>query len=163
MTRRLLPFPLLALLLLAMWLLLNETLAIGHVLIGAGFALLATLAYRRLQDPVASARRLRVAMQLLGVVVWDVVRSNIAVARIVLRFGARDSSAGFLDIPLALRNPAGLAALACIITATPGTAWAGYDSARGMLTLHILDLVDEAAWIETIKRRYERRLREIFE
>ena len=56
----------------------------------------------------------------------------------------------------------GLAALACIITACPGTTWARYDSTANVLTMHILDLVDEQAWIETIKQRYERRLLEIF-
>lgn len=161
--KRWLPFPILPLLFLAMWLALNQTFAISHVLIGAALAFGATRAYRRLQAPMASARRVRVAMELLGAVLWDVVRSNVAVARIVLGLGARDTTPGFLDISLSLRNPAGLAALACIITATPGTAWAGYDSARGILTLHILDLVDEATWIEIIKSRYERRLLEIFE
>jgi len=69
---------------------------------------------------------------------------------------------GFLDIPLTLRNPAGLAALACIITSTPGTAWAGYDATSGVLTMHVLDLVDAEAMRDTIRERYERRLMEIF-
>lgn len=62
-----------------------------------------------------------------------------------------------------MRNPFGLAALAVIITATPGTVWVDYDAGEGMLTIHVLDLVDEATWIGTIKHRYERRLMEIFE
>ena len=53
--------------------------------------------------------------------------------------------------------------LACIITATPGTVWARYDSARSMLTLHVLDVVDENAQVNVIKHRYERPLMEIFE
>lgn len=163
MMRRLLPFPLLTLLFLALWLLLNETLAIEHVFIGALLAFGAALVYRRLQQPFARWRRVKAALQLSGAVVRDIVRSNIAVARIILRLGTRSATSGFLDIPLSLRHPAGLAVLACIITATPGTAWAEYNSTRGVLTLHILDLVDEAAWIETIKSRYERQLREIFE
>jgi multicomponent K+:H+ antiporter subunit E len=92
-----------------------------------------------------------------------VIRSNIAVSRIVIHRGARGQTAGFLEIPLRLRNPAGLAALACIITSTPGTTWAGYDSGSGVLTMHILDLVDEEAWVHTIQDRYERRLMEIFQ
>jgi multicomponent K+:H+ antiporter subunit E len=165
-----LPFPLLWLALVALWLLLNQTLWIGHVLLGAVLAFAACLALRRLQAPRASTqqsagglRRAGVAVLLLGHVAIDIVRSNIAVARIVLHPGTRDRTAGFLDIPLALRDPAGLAVLACIITATPGTAWARHDAERGVLTLHILDLVDDAAWIRTIKGRYERRLLEIFE
>ena len=37
------------------------------------------------------------------------------------------------------------------------------DAAKGILLLHVLDLVDETAWIRLIKDRYERRLMEIFE
>jgi multicomponent K+:H+ antiporter subunit E len=62
-----------------------------------------------------------------------------------------------------VRHPGGLAALACIITATPGTSWARYDAARNTLTIHVLDLVDEEAWVRLFKGRYERRLMEIFE
>ena len=56
-----------------------------------------------------------------------------------------------------------LAALACIVTATPGTVWVEYDSMRGTMLLHVLDLVDEKAWVRTIKNKWERRLMEIFE
>jgi multicomponent K+:H+ antiporter subunit E len=96
-------------------------------------------------------------------VLADIARSNIAVARIVLHPGARKQTSGFLNIPLELRNPAALAVLACIITSTPGTAWACYDSKRSVLTLHVLDLVDDEAWLHIIKHRYERRLLEIFQ
>lgn len=160
---RWLPFPLLWALLLAMWLLLNETLAAGHVILGALVALFATHALSALQVPQARLRRPAAMMQLAALVLADIVRSNIAVARIVMHAGTRKQTSGFLDIPLELRHPGGLAVLACIITSTPGTAWAGYDSARGILTMHILDLVDEGTWVRTIKDRYERRLLEIFE
>lgn len=168
--RRWLPFPVLWLALTAMWLLLNESLWIGHALLGGALAYFACLLYARLEPPSVSRqpsgspwRRAVVAAELLVDVVLDIVRSNAAVARIVLRAGRGKPTAGFLDIPLELRNPAGLAILACIITATPGTAWARHDSERGILTLHILDLIDEAGWIRIIKGRYERRLLELFE
>ncbi len=154
----------------ALWLALNQSLWAGDVLLGALIALVACRAYRRLQppaDPVpaqaAAWRRGRTAFRLLLEVAIDVVRSNIAVARIILFRGTRNQTAGFLDIPLQLRDPAGLATLACIITATPGTAWGRYDAGRGILTIHVLDLVDRSAWTRIIKDRYERRLQEIFE
>jgi multicomponent K+:H+ antiporter subunit E len=68
-----------------------------------------------------------------------------------------------VTIPLELRSPNGLAALACIITATPGTIWVRLDSAEGLLVIHVLDVIDENTWIQTIKNRYERLLMEIFE
>lgn len=62
-----------------------------------------------------------------------------------------------------MRNRYGLAALACIITATPGTLWVQFNPRNGMLMIHVLDLIDESVWIGTIKGRYERLLLEIFE
>ena len=52
--------------------------------------------------------------------------------------------------------------LACIITSTPGTLWVDFNEANGNLTIHVLDLVDRAGWVRTIKGRYERLLLEIF-
>lgn len=165
--KRWLPFPLLWLALTGLWLLLNQTLWIGHVLLGAGLAWVACLAYRQLEEPRTPKggawRRAGAALRLLADVAVDIVRSNLAVARIVLSPGMPGKTAGFLDVPIELRDGAALAVLACIITATPGTAWARFDAERGILTMHILDLIDEAAMIAIIKGRYERRLREIFE
>lgn len=157
-----LPFPLTWLLLVAMWLVLNGTLALGHLILGMLVALGAVLGLRALQTPGKRAHRPLVALQLAWLVLIDIARSNVAVAAIVLHRHTRARSAGFVDIPLELRHPAGLAALACIITGTPGTSWAGYESRSGVLRMHVLDLVDDAASIRTIKERYERPLLEIF-
>ena len=62
-----------------------------------------------------------------------------------------------------MRDPYGLATLACIVTATPGTIWTGLAPDGAVLTIHVLDLQDEEAWVRTIKDRYERPLMEIFE
>jgi len=165
--KRALPFPLLWLALTALWLLLNQSLWIGDLLLGAVLAWGACLAYRQLEVPRTAKggawRRCTTALRLLAEVAADIVRSNIAVARIVLNPRTPGQTAGFLEVPLELRDPAGLAVLACIITATPGTAWARFDAGRGVLTMHILDLIDEAQMIAIIKGRYERRLQEIFE
>jgi multicomponent K+:H+ antiporter subunit E len=101
-------------------------------------------------------------VQLAAFVLADIVRSNVAVAFIVLGFGRRQRTPGFVKIPLDLRDPYGLAALACIITSTPGTLWVDFDNASGTLTIHVLDLVDKSEWVRTIKERYERLLLEIF-
>jgi multicomponent K+:H+ antiporter subunit E len=161
--RRWPPFPLVWVLLLAMWLVLYETLAAGHVILGGAVALVAVWGLRALQEPAARFRRPRVALELAWLVFTDIVRSNVAVGRIALHPDVRGRTAAFVEIPLRLRNPVGLAALACIITATPGTAWAAYKSQSGVVTVHVLDLVDEETWVRVIRDRYERRLMEIFE
>jgi len=158
--KRWLPYPLLSAFLFAMWLLLNGTLWPGHLLLGAALALGGGLALARLQPPRGTVRRPGLILELFWLVFADIVRSNLAMARIVLDPRTRPVS-GFLEMPLELRHPGGLAIMACIITATPGSSWAGYDGARGVVTIHVLDLIDADSWRRTFKERYERRLLEI--
>lgn len=161
---RWLPYPLLSFSLLAMWLVLNQTLAPAHMLLGVALAFAGGRALALLQAPAVRVRRRAISIALIFWMVFvDIVRSNIAVARIVLNPGIRERTAGFIRMPLEVRHPGALAVLACIVTATPGTSWARYDAARNVLLIHVLDLVDERAWIRLFKDKYERRLKEIFE
>jgi multicomponent K+:H+ antiporter subunit E len=161
--RRALPFPLLTVGLLVLWLLLNQSVTPGSVILGGVLALGAARALVPLQPPKARFRRPGMALRLAFIVLGDIIRSNIAVARIILSPERPDRRAGFVRIPLDMRDPYGLAVLACIITATPGTIWVEFDSAAGTVLIHVLDLIEEETWIRIIKDRYERRLREIFE
>ena len=149
--------------LVVVWLLLQESVGMGALLVGAVLSVLAVAATRKLDLPDVSFRRPWTAVTLAAVVLGDIIRSNLRVARIILGPSSRSETSGFLRIPLDMRAPYGLATLACIITATPGTIWVAYDSASHSLLLHILDLVDEKVWLETIKGKYERRLMEMFE
>src|SRR5690606_22105999 len=100
----------------------------------------------------------------LVLVLHDIVRSNIAVARIVLGLvGGRQIHSGFVDIPLDMRDPHALSVLAGIVTSTPGTVWVHLAPDGSYVTLHVLDLRDENEWINWIKLRYERLLMDIFE
>jgi multicomponent K+:H+ antiporter subunit E len=161
--RRLLPFPLLSASLLAMWLLLNQALSLGHGLLGGVLALAGGWAFALLQSRKPRIRHPLAIIRLSVLVLADIVESNIAVARIILGLGAERRTAGFVNIPLELNDPYGLAVLACIITSTPGTLWVNFDSAKGLLMIHVLDLINEDEWVRKIKGRYERPLMEIFE
>lgn len=160
---RWLPLPLLSACLLGMWLLLNQTLSAGHILLGGLLALLGGWLMTALQPAIGRVRNPRAIVTLAFLVLADIIRSNIAVAQIILGLRHRRVMSGFLNIPIDMRNRYGLAALACIITATPGTLWVQFDPRNGMLMIHVLDLIDESVWIDTIKGRYERLLLEIFE
>lgn len=160
--KRVFPFPLLSVALFVMWLLLNQSVSPGHLVLGALAGLLAPLALKLL-EPAPARIRHPLAIVRLGLrVLPDIIRSNIAVATIIVGLGRRNRRAGFVDIPLELTNANGLAVLACIITATPGTIWVNYNGVTGTLTIHVLDLVEEQEWIDMIKRRYEALLLEIF-
>ena len=110
-----------------MWLLLNDSLSLGHVLLGLILAVVLARSSSLLRPLRARIHRPHLALKLLGLVVLDVVRSNLIVARIVL--GLRKARSGFVKIPLELKDSHGLAALATIVTATPGTVWVDHDGA----------------------------------
>ena len=160
---RLLPFPIVSFCLLALWLLLNQAVSFGHVLLGCVIALVGGRIMTLLELPRVRVKRPAVILRLLRLVAVDIVRSNLAVGRIVLGLGRRQRRAGFVEIPLDMRDPYGLASLACIITSTPGTLWVNFDAQKATLMIHVLDLVDQEEWIRTVKDRYERHLLEIFE
>jgi multicomponent K+:H+ antiporter subunit E len=159
---RILPYPLLTAALFVMWLLLNQV-SIGHVVLGAVIALLAAKAMTALEPAKPRIRRWDQIPVLVAVVLVDILKSNIAVAGLILRGRRRQKTSGFLAIPLELRDRTGLAVLACIITSTPGTAWVDYHSGRNELLIHVLDLTDPEGLTDQIKQSYERRLMEIFE
>jgi multicomponent K+:H+ antiporter subunit E len=155
-------------LLLATWLLLWESVSPGALLLGLAFAAGGVAALAALRMPAATMRRLDVIPGLLRDVAVEVVRSNNAVARIILARGegplaGRERRSGFVEVRLDMRSPHGLAALACILTATPGTVWVDHDPETGVMLLHVLDLVDEESWVRIIKDKWERRLMAIFE
>ncbi|MCK9541174.1 MAG: Na+/H+ antiporter subunit E [Novosphingobium sp.] len=161
MRKRLLPFPLFSVALFGMWILLTGF-SPGHVLLGA---LIAVIVSRVMLTLAPEPPRIRFGMamtKLIGIVLKDIMRSNIAVARIILS-PARKIRSGFIEIPIELHSPYAMGALAIIITATPGTLWLQHDAGRRSILIHVLDLVDEEEWIDLIKNRYEKLLMEIFQ
>ncbi|HUG58817.1 MAG TPA: Na+/H+ antiporter subunit E [Candidimonas sp.] len=161
--RRYLHRLILPLLLLALWLLLNDTLSPGQFVLGAILALLLGWAAMALRPLQAYPKKPLVAIKLIWHVAVDIFHSNIAVARIIWLGSKANATPGFVKIPLRIRDPHGLAALACIVTYTPGTVWSDFSEDDGLLVLHVLDLKDENQWLHTIQYRYERPLMEIFE
>jgi multicomponent K+:H+ antiporter subunit E len=156
--------PAMVMVLTASWLVLNETLALAQIVLGAVLGLALAWASSTLRPLRAHVRRLDIAAILILVVLYDILRSNINVARIVLGLvRQRKVTSGFLHIPMELRDPHGLAALAAIVTATPGTVWVHLSADNATLTLHVLDLRDPDESIRFVKHRYETPLRRIFE
>lgn len=159
--KRWLPHPLLAAGLLGMWLLLAQSVSAGQILLGAAVAFGTVHVTSRVWPQRSRPRALGAMFQLFGLVVADIVRSNFAVAKIVLSPG-KPRVSGFARFPIELRDPAGLTVLALIITATPGTMWVEYNETRREVLIHVLDLVDEEEWVRLIKQRYESLLLKIF-
>lgn len=158
---RFLPAPFISLLLFVSWPVLNLSFSIGHLVLGAVLALVIPWFTEALRDERARLRRPGTLVRLVATVLWDIVVSNIDVARRIL--GPESSiRPAFVWVPLDITDPHGIITLAGIITMTPGTLSADLSEDRRHLLVHAFHLEDEAALIESIKSRYEAPLMEIF-
>jgi multicomponent K+:H+ antiporter subunit E len=160
--KRLFPAPLLSASLFGLWLVLNQTLSVGHMLIAAVLALLIPRLTARLRPSTVRIRRPGVLTRLILTVGKDVLTAAAEVGWGVLRSYRRAPNGAFVRIPLELRDPNALAALALITTVVPGTVWSELAPDRSVLLLHVFDLGNEARFIARYKSRYERPLKEIF-
>jgi multicomponent K+:H+ antiporter subunit E len=160
---RLFPSPLLSGALFVLWLVLMQSLEVGTMLLGVGLAVLWPAVTARLMTTPVRMKRPLVMVALLLRVVHDMLLSNVKVSWLVLTRRSHTLRSGFVRVPLELRDPNGLAALAMIITFTPGTAWAQLSVDGRTLLLHVLTLETESSMVRFIQDRYERPLREIFE
>jgi multicomponent K+:H+ antiporter subunit E len=158
---RLLPAPLLSAVLFAAWLLLNGV-SSGHLVLGAALAVAIPWFTERFRPDRFRLRAWPTIAVLAATVLWDIVVSNVQVARLILG-PERRIHPRFVWLPLALRDPHAIATLAGIITMTPGTLSADLTEDRRFLLVHALNVTDEAALVATIKTRYEAPLRRVFE
>ena len=159
--RRLLPSPPLSVTVLAFWLMMTDTYSTGQFVLGAVLGLVVPMFAARLDREFASIGKLRVIPRLLVVTLWDILLSNLRVARQVL--GPEDRlQSGFVWMPLDIANIHGIAALTSMITLTPGTVSVALSDDRKHLLIHVLHIEDEAVLVEEIKSRYEKPLMELF-
>ena len=161
---RWLPYPVVSLALCALWLMLNQALDPANLLFGAVLGIAVPLLSRRLQP--FGYPRMRAPLtfaRLMAMASWEIVRSCYNVCRIILFTKYPTINSQFIRVPLALRDPYGLAMLSCLINMTPGSVWVDLLPARLDLLLYAFALHDAQWWIETIQTRYERPLIEIFE
>ena len=153
--------PLLSLLLAVAWLLLRESAAPADLLWAAVLGLLVPRLLHGFLGPALRPRAWWAALRLAAVVLYDIVVSNVVVARIVLDpvFQPRPA---WVPVPLDTAHPTAITLFATIITTTPGTVSCVVDEARRQILVHALDCDDVDAAAQQMKARYERPLREIF-
>jgi multicomponent K+:H+ antiporter subunit E len=163
MIARIVPHPVLTLVLAVIWLLLVNAVSPGNVLLGLVLGVLIPLVTGPYWPDRPKLRRpVKIAAYVL-IVMWDVVKANIIVAGLILFRRNADLQSRFITVPIDLRTPEAIAVLAGTITMTPGTVTADMSACGRALLIHCLNAPDPDAVVAEIKARYERRLMEIFE
>jgi multicomponent K+:H+ antiporter subunit E len=158
---RLLPHPALSVSIFFVWLLLNNTVAVGHLVLAFLLAISLPIVTQRFWPEKTGRLKLKPAILLLGVVLWDILLASIGVAKLILG-PIRKIKPAFVEIPLDLQDPFVGTILASIVSLTPGTVSIDIDRSRWVLQVHALNVENTEALIASIKMRYERPLKEIF-
>lgn len=159
---RLLPQPILSLVILSLWLGLAGSVSIGQVLLGTVLGIvLPRLTQSFWPDPPRLVRPVT-AVRLVATVLFDIVVANWQVAKRVL--GPLDRlHPCFVEVPLDLEDDFIATILGGIVTMTPGTVSVDIDQERRLLLVHALDAEDPEGLVRTIKARYEAPLKEVFQ
>ena len=156
------PHPILSLLLLVLWLLLNNSASPGQILLGALLGLLIPGFSQRFWPERLRLARPALLPGFVGRVLWDILVANFRVAFLVLGPSERIRPR-FVEVPLELDGDFALTLLAGVVSLTPGTVSAEIDLARNRLLVHALSEDEPAELVRTIKHRYETPIREILQ
>jgi multicomponent K+:H+ antiporter subunit E len=160
---RLVPHPLLTVTVVIVWLMLLNAVSVGGLLVGIFLGITVPQLTRHFWQQRPRVRHpLKIAEYAL-VVLWDIVVANLNVAYLVVFKTSRQLRPHFITIPLDIYSPEAITALAGTITMTPGTVTADLSADGRALLVHCLDTDDPDGEVANIKRRYEARLKEIFE
>lgn len=159
--KKFLPHPIITPALTLVWLLLNNSFAPGHIVLG----LLLGWAIPRLTidfwPDTVRIHKPAALLRLFGVFMWDILVANLNVARLVLA-GPKHIRPAFVAVPLDMDHAFAISLLANIISLTPGTVSAQLSEDRRSLWVHALDTDNPDALIAEIKTRYEAPLKEAF-
>lgn len=153
--------PVMSVMLAAGWLMLQQAVDPGNVLAAIALALIIPRLVGGFIGPGVSLRSIAAAIRLSFIVTWDIVMSNITVAKLVLN-PARTPKPAWVPVPLDIEHPNGIALFASIITMTPGTVSCIVDEEGREILVHALDCDDPVAAARDMKSRYEAPLKEIF-
>ena len=170
---RFFPAPATSILLLVVWLLLNNSVSFGHILLGGLLAVVIPIITQPFTDEHSRVKRPLLAIKQLLIVLFDIITANIQVAILIVGPNKRLRPA-FVKVPLDMTDALPITLLASTVSLTPGTVSAevypiseehnAIDSnEQKFLLIHVLDLKDEQSLIEQIKTCYEAPLKEIFQ
>lgn len=155
------PHPILSLVLWIIWLLLNNTVAAGHIVLGFFLAIVIPLFSAEFWPEQARIRSPLALLKFLLVVLWDILVANLMVAKLILGSNKQLKPA-FFRIQLDLQNALGISVLANTISLTPGTVSCDLSADGSFLLVHALHADNTDEVVKQIKQRYESPLIQVF-
>jgi len=158
---KLFPMPFHSLLLFVVWLLLNNSVSAGHMVLAAFFAIAIPLLVNGMRDEHPKILKPWLAIRYVLKVLKDIVSANVEVALLIIG-PIKKLKPGFVAIPINIDSDLGITILASTVSLTPGTVSAEVSEDKAWLYVHSLHLDDEVELINSVKQRYEKPIKEIF-
>lgn len=162
MIAKIFPHPYLSLTLGILWMFLVNRLAVGSLVMATFLAIIIPLITARYWPARPRLVRPLELLGYIGIVVYDVILSSIAVAKVILFMPQDQIKTALITVPIDLPTPEAITLLAGTITMTPGTLTADIAADGRSLLIHSLHAPDPDAVRDEIKSRYEARLKRIF-
>ena len=158
---KLFPMPFHSLLLFVVWLLLNNSVSAGHMVLAVFFAITIPLLVNSMRDEHPKILKPWLAIRYVLMVLKDILTANVQVALLIIG-PIKKLTPGFVAIPINIDSDLGITILASTVSLTPGTVSAEVSKDKVWLYVHSLHLDDEAELIKSVKQRYEKPIKEIF-
>lgn len=155
------PMPFHSLLLFVVWLLLNNSVSAGHIVLATFFAITIPWLVDGMRDKHPKIRKPWLAVRYVLMVMKDILTANVEVALLIIG-PIKKLEPGFVAIPININSDLGITILASTVSLTPGTVSAEVSKDKAWLYVHALHVGNEAELIASIKQRYEAPVKEIF-
>ncbi len=157
---RLFPHPVISATLAVLWLWLNESLGLGHIVLGTLIALVVPHLVDRMLPPARGGVSMRRLLAFAWLVLGDIIVANLAVARLILGRSDRLRPA-FVTVPIDVERGWAITLLASTVSLTPGTVSAEVSEDRRSLLVHALTVQEGEDLARHLKERYERPIMEL--
>lgn len=142
------------------WMFLKNSYQPIDFFIGYVTGLIIIFIFRRFFDSRFYMGRIIAIIHLLLVFIKEVLLSNIAVLKIVLK-PKLDMKPGIFALPIDLKKDWEIYILSSLITLTPGTLVMKVSNDRKILYIHAMDTPDIEESISGIKNGFERLIKEV--
>ena len=154
---------LLTILLAAVWIAITGSPTYLNIILGLAVGLFVVIWARRFMGRRGTGSRACRLVFFLLFFFKEILISSIEVAVRVIPFSPFKIRPAIVAVPLDLETAAGITTLANMITLTPGTLALETSNDRKTLYVHVMYVEDIPAFIDDIKTRYERRVKELVE
>lgn len=158
---RLLPHPLLTLMLIILWMALVNGFSLGGLLVATILGMLIPIYTAHFWPDRPQIRKPWRLVGLVIILLFDVIVANLQVAYLILFRRSEQLRTRWIVVPLDVCSAEGITALAATITLTPGTVSSDLSADGKSLLVHCLDVDSEEDMVRRIKDRYEQRIKAI--